>query len=305
MSRFISIILALVASATLAIATWAPASGMAQTVITGNGETVVVEDPNSSPPPEETLPPSTEAPPPVATELPPLPPDETTIEDLGIVKGEEGTDKAPKSATKPARRHPSNPQRQSGAHIRPFKRGFGYTIGGHYPMVSLNQTSKKWGGKPFCRLGGGRTIKGSGCGVTALTMVGRTLHPGSRVSPVSLARKYCSQIIQGGVLSYFHGGGDIILTALLSMGLEARRTGGDLGLVANTVQRGGLAIILFAPGPFTGGGHFLVIRGFKQGKFYLADPWNTGQFGRNNENRGFTANELRASAMVSTWTAER
>lgn len=303
MSRIISSILALVASLVLAIVIWAPATGVAQTVITGNGETVVVEDPSSSPPPEEA-PAVPEAPSPAASELPSLPPDETTIVDLGIVSGEEGTTKAPTSTTKPTRR-PSRPSRQDGRQVRPFKVGYGYTIRGRNSLVNLNQTSRKWGSKPFCRLGGGRTIRGSGCGVTALAMVGRTLHPGSRISPVSLARKYCSRIIQGGALSYFHGGGDVILTALLNMGLEARRTGGDLGLVANTVQRGGLGIILFAPGPFTGAGHFLVIRAFKGGKFYLADPWNQGQFGRNNEIRGFTADELRASAMVSTWTAER
>lgn len=267
MSRIIRICLALVAGVMLATVIWAPASGVAQ-----DGTTTATAEEKIS-----------------ASKT-------TTI----VVNGEEGAENAPTDTTTPSRQPGGN--RPGGS--RPYKAGFGYTIRGEYSLVNLNQNSPAWAGNPFCHLGGGRTMAGSACGVTSLAMVGQTLTGRRSLSPPRLARKYCSRIIQGGTLSYFHSG-DLVLRILKDMGLKARRSGGDLNLVRRTVQRGGLAIVLFGPGRFTGGGHFLVIRAARDGKLYFADPYGTGQFGYNNEAEGIPEGVVRANGMITTWTAER
>lgn len=269
MLRIIRICLALIAGVVLAIAIWTPASGAAQEATT----VATVEESIST---SKT----------------------TTI----VVNGEEGVENAPTSTTSPSRQPGGS---RPGGSARPHKPGFGYTMRGQYSLVSYNQNSPAWASNPFCRLGGGRTMASSACGVTSLAMVGRTLTGRRSITPPGLARKYCSRIIRGGALSYFHGGGDLILASLKDMGLKARRTGGDLNLVRRTVQRGGLAIVLFGPGRFTGGGHFLVIRAAKDGKLYFADAYGTGQFGYNNEAEGIPEAEVRANGLISTWTAER
>lgn len=191
-----------------------------------------------------------------------------------------------------------------------YKPGFGYTKTGSTAYVDLNQTDPGIRHKRFCKRYG-KKMRGSGCGVVALAMIAQTMTGNRRYTPSYFSKKYCDRIIKYDarrkpVLSYRHGGQDVIKDAINDLGLIGRFFGRDLGRALPYLEDGAMVILLFngTNRRFTAKGHYLVGYATKSGRIFLADPWNTGQFGHNNEAQSFTVSYLKRNGLDRVWLAE-
>lgn len=154
-------------------------------------------------------------------------------------------------------------------------------------MVSYDQGDPQWASEPY---GSGKTsISKSGCGPTALAMIGATLLGDKTITPLSLAKQYGDK---------YHGGEgtDWALFPVFAKdyGLNIKNIGKDFGAAAQIIRSGGLVLISVNKNSyFTKGGHLMVIRAVTADGtgFYLADPAGDGAKG-DSETRAFPADFL-------------
>lgn len=138
--------------------------------------------------------------------------------------------------------------------------------GGTIPLVYFNQSDPEWADKPY----GSDPIGRYGCGPTAMAMVVSSLcdEPVTPSEMAALAAKqgYCAKG-HGSYLSIVNG-------IARAYGLESKAIGElTVDAVYDALLTGDMLVALVGPGHFTGGGHFIVLRGVTlTGKLLVADP---------------------------------
>ena len=133
------------------------------------------------------------------------------------------------------------------------------------PVVYYNQLDERYASQPY----GTDNIGGYGCGPTSMAMVVSSLTD-DIVDPVEMAR-----------WSYENGywcdnGGSyhaLIPAAAEAWGLPVSGcTASEPQRIVDALSEGKLVVAIMAEGHFTSSGHFMVLRGVKDGQIMVADP---------------------------------
>lgn len=137
-------------------------------------------------------------------------------------------------------------------------------------VVYFNQLDQRYANQPY----GTDNIGGYGCGPTSMAIVVSSLTD-EIVDPTSMA-KWAYE--NGGWCKGQGSYHSLIPNAAKAWGLNVE------GCKANEPQRildalssGKLVVAIMSPGHFTTGGHFIVLRGVKDGKILVADPASTSR----------------------------
>lgn len=219
----------------------------------------------------------------------------TTIEvdsDGEIIESTDRYGTAPESAE----HEPDKPAQAGKRHRFNPKPGYGFMPSGKYGIKQYEQGQDPWGQRPFGGMTGKKTMAASGCGPTALAMVGATLTGNTKkYTPDRVAYHY--RWVYGDRVNWFTPGGrDAMSQAGNWMGLRTRRIGRDLALAATTLKQGGMVIGLFGPSYYTKAGHYMVILpGFK-----VVNP-NQSQ----HEGEQVTAAQLLNRGLLQLWSFRR
>ncbi len=136
---------------------------------------------------------------------------------------------------------------------------------GQTPVVYYNQKDERYANQPF----GKDNIGGYGCGPTAMAIVVSSL-TANTVDPIQMARwayehgYWCSK--SGSYHSLIPG-------AAKAWGLPVEGCSAKEGQrIVDALANGKLVVALMLKGHFTNSGHFIVLRGVKDGKILVADP---------------------------------
>ena len=133
------------------------------------------------------------------------------------------------------------------------------------PVVYYNQVDERYAGKPY----GTDNIGGYGCGPTSMSIVVSSLS-NETVDPVQMAEwSYRNGYWCKGSGSY-HA---LIPAAAKAWGLPVSGcTASEPQRIVDALSEGKLVVAIMSKGHFTSGGHFIVLRGVKDGKIMVADP---------------------------------
>ena len=136
---------------------------------------------------------------------------------------------------------------------------------GQTAVVYFNQLDERYAGQPY----GTDNIGGYGCGPTAMSIVVSSL-TNDTVDPIEMARwSYENGYWCSGSGSY-HA---LIPAAAKAWGLNVEGcTASDGQKIADALTDGKLVVAIMLKGHFTSSGHFIVLRGVKDGKILVADP---------------------------------
>lgn len=136
---------------------------------------------------------------------------------------------------------------------------------GQTEVVYFNQLDERYADKPY----GTDNIGGYGCGPTAMSIVVSSLTD-KTVDPVEMAKwAYDNGYWCSGSGSY-HA---LIPGAAKAWGLPVEGCGASEGQkIVEALSNGKLVVAIMRKGHFTNSGHFIVLRGVKDGKILVADP---------------------------------
>lgn len=136
---------------------------------------------------------------------------------------------------------------------------------GSTEVVYYNQLDERYAGKPY----GTDHIGGYGCGPTSMAMVVSSLS-GETVDPEHMAQwAYENGYWCKGSGSY-HA---LIPSAAAHWGLAVSGcSASEPQRILDALADGKLVVAIMSKGHFTSGGHFIVLRGVKDGKILVADP---------------------------------
>ena len=133
-------------------------------------------------------------------------------------------------------------------------------------MPHFLQWDVRWGFTDY----GGETVAYAGCGPVALSMVGyhltrdaKTFSP-DKVVQFALDEGYCIPDA-GTAWALMDEGAE-------SLGLNVENLPLVEGVLIEKLEAGEPIILIMGPGIFTGSGHFIVLRDYKDGYFYINDP---------------------------------
>ena len=136
---------------------------------------------------------------------------------------------------------------------------------GAVEVVYYNQYDERYASKPY----GTDNVGHYGCGPASMAIVVSSL-TGDRVDPAQMAEwsyqhgYWCKG--QGSYRSLIPG-------AAKAWGLSVEGCGKDESQkIMDALSSGKLVVAIMTKGHFTGGGHFIVLRGVKDGKILVADP---------------------------------
>ncbi len=136
---------------------------------------------------------------------------------------------------------------------------------GQTPVVYYNQLDERYANKPY----GTDNIGGYGCGPTSMAIVISSL-TSDKVNPVEMAKwsyehgYWCSKS------GSYHS---LIPAAAKAWGLSVEGCSASEGQkIVDALSDGKLVVALMQKGHFTTSGHFMVLRGVKDGKILVADP---------------------------------
>jgi len=127
------------------------------------------------------------------------------------------------------------------------------------------QTDKSWSNRPY----GTSTIGIAGCGPTSLAMVASGL-TGKNLNPYTVATWSARQgyYIKGAGSSW-----ELMTKGGANYGLKVRQLSKrNPQAIANELSKGNPIIVSMGKGNFTSSGHFIVLRGIKNGKVIVSDP---------------------------------
>ncbi len=129
----------------------------------------------------------------------------------------------------------------------------------------------------FCGRSNG-TIKTSGCGTTAMSMIVSTYENDDKYNPVEIMNRahklgYCGKGISGTGTGFFYKEAKAMGYKYLKVGKSKKS---DLNLLTYHLRKGHLAIVHVGAGHFTSGGHYMVLGGIDPTtkKVYVYDPYN-------------------------------
>ena len=138
---------------------------------------------------------------------------------------------------------------------------------GQTPVVYFNQTDERYAGQSY----GTDNIGGYGCGPTSMAIVVSSLTD-KTVDPTEMAKwAYEHGYWCAGNGSYH----SLIPGAAEAWGLSVEGCGKDDGQkIVDALSNGKLVVAIMTKGHFTNSGHFIVLRGIKDGKILVADPFS-------------------------------
>lgn len=132
-------------------------------------------------------------------------------------------------------------------------------------VVYYNQLDERYASKPF----GTDHIGGYGCGPTAMAIVVSSL-TNDMVDPVEMAKWAYDNGYWCKSSGSYHA---LIPAAAKNWGLPVEGcTASEPQRIIDALSSGKLIVALMLEGHFTTGGHFIVLRGVKDGKILVADP---------------------------------
>ena len=136
---------------------------------------------------------------------------------------------------------------------------------GQTEVVYFNQLDERYSNMPY----GTDDIGGYGCGPTAMSIVVSSL-TSETVDPIAMARwsyengYWCSKS------GSYHS---LIPAAAKEWGLNVEGCSASEGQkIVDALSNGKLVVAIMLKGHFTSSGHFIVLRGVKDGKILVADP---------------------------------
>lgn len=136
---------------------------------------------------------------------------------------------------------------------------------GQTEVVYFNQLDERYANKPY----GTDDIGGYGCGPTAMSIVVSSL-TSETIDPIQMARwsyengYWCSKS------GSYHS---LIPAAAKEWGLNVEGCSASEGQkIVDALSSGKLVVAIMLKGHFTSSGHFIVLRGVKDGKILVADP---------------------------------
>ena len=113
------------------------------------------------------------------------------------------------------------------------------------------------------------TVAESGCGAACVSMVIGDFNPHQEPEPDEIMR-------MAGEKGFYCGDGlgrDALRLLLAEYGIQGRWRGLDARAIENVLRQGKPIIEYVGPGYFTGGGHYVVLRGITEnGELLVADP---------------------------------
>lgn len=136
---------------------------------------------------------------------------------------------------------------------------------GQTDVVYFNQLDERYAGKPY----GTDNIGGYGCGPTSMSIVVSSL-TNDIVDPIQMAQwAYENGYWCSGSGSYH----SLIPGAAKAWGLPVEGCSASEGQkIVDALSKGKLVVAIMLEGHFTSSGHFIVLRGVKDGKILVADP---------------------------------
>ncbi|MCI8472571.1 MAG: C39 family peptidase [Clostridiales bacterium] len=138
---------------------------------------------------------------------------------------------------------------------------------GQTPVVYFNQTDEEYAGQPY----GTDNIGGYGCGPTSMAIVVSSLTD-KTVDPTEMAKwAYEHGYWCAGNGSYH----SLIPGVAEAWGLSVEGCGKNDGQkIVDALSNGKLVVAIMTKGHFTNSGHFIVLRGIKDGQILVADPFS-------------------------------
>lgn len=137
-------------------------------------------------------------------------------------------------------------------------------------VVYFNQLDQRYANQPY----GTDNIGGYGCGPTAMAIVVSSLTD-EIVDPIAMA-KWAYE--NGGWCKGQGSYHSLIPNAAKAWGLNVEGCkASEPQRILDALSSGKLVVALMSPGHFTTGGHFIVLRGVKDGKILVADPASTSR----------------------------
>lgn len=132
-------------------------------------------------------------------------------------------------------------------------------------VVYFNQLDQQYANKPY----GTDNIGGYGCGPTAMSIVVSSL-TNDIVDPIEMAEWSYKN---GGWCSKSGSYHSLIPNAAKAWGLPVEGcTASEPQRILDALSSGKLVVAIMTKGHFTSGGHFIVLRGVKDGQILVADP---------------------------------
>jgi hypothetical protein len=140
-------------------------------------------------------------------------------------------------------------------------------------VVYFNQLDERWANKPY----GTDNIGGYGCGPTSMSIVVSSL-TNDIVDPVEMAQWAYEN---GGWCSKSGSYRSLIPSAARAWGLTVEGcSASEPQRILDALSDGKLVVAIMSKGHFTSSGHFIVLRGVKDGQIMVADPASTTRSGK-------------------------
>jgi len=137
-------------------------------------------------------------------------------------------------------------------------------------VVYFNQLDQRYANQPY----GTDNIGGYGCGPTSMAIVVSSLTD-EIVDPIAMA-KWAYE--NGGWCKGQGSYHSLIPNAAKAWGLNVEGCrASEPQRILDALSSGKLVVAIMSPGHFTTGGHFIVLRGVKDGKILVADPASTSR----------------------------
>ena len=147
---------------------------------------------------------------------------------------------------------------------------------GPHPMVFFDQCDPRWANiNPVSGSSNGAfTHCKCSCGPFSMSMIIATLNNDPNFDPSTFTVKMGMDLQPGGCGSV----ATLWKSIASENNLNIHELGFDIEKARGIINQGGLVLFLWSGGPFTSGGHYMVIRGFNGNKVYIASSAGTANY---------------------------